>query len=198
MIEILKKNNSEPYKHFFQHYDCAMDCNQKNIEAISVSSFNFDTSEVESRYVNLKFITNDEWIFFSNYNSPKAKSFLSNNQIACLFYWRSTNTQIRLKALIKKTSKEFNNNYFFNRSLNKNALAISSHQSDPIDSYNEVTKNFNKCLESSNLRECPDYWGGYSFTPYYFEFWKGHESRINKRDVYQAYKDNWNHYVIQP
>jgi pyridoxine/pyridoxamine 5'-phosphate oxidase len=32
-------------------------------------------NEVDSRYVNLKFISNDEFIFFSNYDSPKASSF---------------------------------------------------------------------------------------------------------------------------
>ena len=82
--------------------------------------------------------------------------------------------------------------------MTKNALAISSRQSELIGSYEEVTKNYNNCLESSNLRECPDYWGGYSFTPYYFEFWKGHESRLNKRDVFEANNDNWNHLIIQP
>ena len=36
-----------------------------------------------------------------------------------------------------------------------------------------------------NLDECPNDWGGFLFKPYYFEFWKGHESRLNERDVYE-------------
>ena len=86
-----------------------------------------------------------------------------------------------MKAQIKKTTKEFNQKYFFDRSKEKNALAISSNQSKQIDSYSQVIDNYNRSLESDDLKKCPEYWGGYSFIPYYFEFLEGHESRINKR-----------------
>ena len=81
-------------------------------------------------------------------NSPKASAFNSHNQIAALIYWSSINVQIRMKANIKKTSKEFNQKYFFDRSEEKNALAISSNQSKQIDSYSQVKENYNKSLES--------------------------------------------------
>ena len=79
-----------------------MYASQKNIEAISISSYNTKKHEVDSRYVNLKFINNDEFIFFSNYKSPKASAFNSHNQIAALLYWPSINVQIRMKAKIRK------------------------------------------------------------------------------------------------
>ena len=44
----------------------------------------------------------------------------------------------------------------------------------------------------------PEYWGGYSFTPYYFEFWKGHESRINKREVFDQIDGVWKQSFLQP
>ena len=50
--------------------------------------------------------------------------------------------QIRMKARINKTSKEFNQKYFKNRSVEKNALAISSNQSSPIKSFDHVIKKF--------------------------------------------------------
>ena len=31
----------------------------------------------------------------------------------------------------------------------------------------------------------PDFWGGFSFVPYYFEFWQGHKNRLNKRHVFE-------------
>ena len=55
-------------------------------------------------------------VFFSNYNSPKSIAFESHNQIAALFYWSSTDTQIRLKARINKTSAAYNDEYFKKRS----------------------------------------------------------------------------------
>ena len=198
MIEFNNLNQEIPYLLFKAKYDEAVDAGQKGIEAISISSYNKEISEVDSRYVNLKFITNDEFIFFSNYDSPKASSFNSHNQIAALLYWSSINVQIRMRAKIKKTTDEFNQNYFFDRSEEKNALAISSNQSKPIDSYNQVKENYNKSLKNDDLKKCPEFWGGYSFTPYYFEFWEGHESRLNKREVYEKSDDSWKHLILQP
>ena len=71
----------------------------------------------------------EEFIFFSNYNSPKAIEFRSHDQISCAIFWSEVNIQIRIKAFIQKTSVSFNNLYFKSRSLEKNALAISSNQS---------------------------------------------------------------------
>ena len=61
-----------------------------------------------------------------------------------------------------------------------------------------VQNNYNNSLRLDNLKECPDSWGGFSFTPYYFEFWEGHESRLNKRDVYELNINEWKHYILQP
>jgi len=198
MIKFNNLNQDIPYQLLKEKYDEAVDAGQKGIEAISISSFNKDINEVDSRYVNLKFINKDEFIFFSNYDSPKAAAFNSHNQIAALIYWSSINVQIRMKAKVKKTSKEFNQKYFFDRSEEKNALAISSNQSNEIVSYNQVKENYNKSLNNDDLRKCPEYWGGYSFTPYYFEFWEGHESRINKREVFQKIDGVWKQSILQP
>jgi len=196
--KIVNINQSEPYKKFLSKYNDALNANQKNIEAFLVSSFNEATQEVDARFVNLKFIINDEWIFFSNYNSPKAQQFLTHNQISSVFYWPNINTQIRIKSKIGKSSKEISDNHFYNRNKEKNALAISSKQSEKIISYDDVIKNYKNILEANNLNERPKYWGGFSFSPYYFEFWEGHNSRLNKRDVYEKAGDSWNHYIVQP
>ena len=198
MIKFNNLSNDIPYIIFEEKYKEAISKGQKNIEAMSISSYSKKNNEVDSRYVNLKFITNDEFIFFSNYDSPKASAFNSNIQIAALIYWPSINVQIRMKAKIKKTSNEYNQQYFFDRSEKKNALAISSNQSKPIDSYNQVKENYNKSLKNDDLKKCPEFWGGYSFTPYYFEFWEGHESRLNKREAYEKSDNSWRHIILQP
>jgi len=198
MVKFKNINQEKPYLYFKEKYVAARNAGQKNIEAIAISSINKKINEVDARYVNLKFISNDEFIFFSNYNSPKASSFNSHSQIAALLYWSSINVQIRMTAQIKKTSKEYNQKYFFDRSEEKNALAISSNQSKPIDSYDQVKENYNKSLKNDDLKKCPEYWGGYSFTPYYFEFWEGHESRINKREIFDKIDGLWKQSFLQP
>ncbi len=198
MIQFNNLNQEMPYLLLKEKYDEAEDAGQKGIEAISISSYNKEMGEVDSRYVNLKFITNDKFIFFSNYDSSKASSFNSHNQIAALLYWPSINVQIRMKAKIKKTANEFNQKYFFHRSKEKNALAISSNQSKPIDSYIKVKENYNKSLLNDDLKKCPKFWGGYSFTPYEIEFWEGNEFRLNKRNLFRKDNTAWNHFILEP
>ena len=199
MIEFNNLNPEIPYQFLQEKYDEALNAGQRGIEAISISSYNKEISEVDSRYVNLKFISNDEFIFFSNYDSPKASAFNSHDQIAALLYWPSINVQIRMKAKIKRMTDEFNQNYFFDRSEEKNALAISSNQSEQIDSFDAVKDNFYKTLASMDSKsKRPDYWGGYSFTPYYFEFWEGHENRLNQRRVFSMEEGSWSESLLQP
>jgi len=198
MIEFNNLSQEIPYLVFKEKYNDSLNANQSNIEAVCIASYSSKKEEVNARFVNLKFVNNKEFIFFSNYKSPKSQDFITHTQITALIYWNSINLQIRMKARIKKTPREFNQEYFKQRDKKKNALAISSAQSDQIASYDDVYKNYNKSLENDNLIECPDYWGGYSFIPYYFEFWEGHESRLNKREVYEIKNNDWMHFILQP
>ena len=198
MIEFINNNNSKPFKKIRELYNEASSANQPNIEAISISSFSKLSDTVNARYVNLKYIDNDKFIFFTNYESPKSIEFSSHPQITALIFWSSINVQIRVNALIKKTSSSFNKEYFKKRDINKNALAISSNQSSVVNSYNKVIKNYERSLKYNDLKECPNYWGGYAFKPYYFEFWEGHNSRLNVRQFFSLNNNQWKSGYLEP
>ena len=199
MIDFINIVSDIPHNKFLDLYQKALQEKQRGIEAIAISSYDKSSNEVESRFVNLKNISGNEWIFFSNYLSPKAMQFESHDQISALFYWGAINSQIRLKAKINKSSIEFSDSHFQSRSKEKNALAISSSQSQPIDSFDSVKKNFHTTLASMDSEsQRPEYWGGYSFTPYYFEFWEGHENKLNQRHVFSMEEGSWIESLLQP
>ena len=131
----------------------------------------------------------NEWIFFSNYNSPKSKALIEpNNRVSVLVYWQSINVQVRIKANIFKTNEKFSDQHFLSRDKHKNALAISSDQSRKVDSFSNIKSKFDDTLkQKSLLMTRPSYWGGFSFIPFYYEFWEGQEFRLNKREVYWIY-----------
>ena len=80
----------------------------------------------------------------------------------------------------------------------KNALAISSDQSKKIQSYEMILNKYHKTLEESELLQRPEYWGGFTFTPYYFEFWEGQKYRLNKRSAYTKKGNDWEHFLLEP
>jgi len=198
MIEFINSSTEIPYLIFKEKYDEAIINGQKNIEAMSLSSYDKFKNEVDSRFVNLKFINKSNFIFFSNYKSPKSIAFDSHNQICALIYWSSINTQIRIKAKIRRTSVDFNDSYFKTRSQNKNALAISSNQSSTISDFKYVIKKYENIKNNHDLLKCPDYWGGFSFKPYSMEFWVGHDYRLNKRNLYLKKDNTWEHSILEP
>ena len=190
---------SQPYQEFMRFYKLASSARQRNIDAITISSYNKDSNEVDSRMVNLKYIVDQEWIFFSNYKSKKAFDFLSHSQISGLIFWPDINLQLRMKAKINYSLQETSDKHFSKRNKEKNALAISSKQSRPIHTYEGVIENYNQIYKKKNiLNNRPSYWGGYSFYPYSFEFWAGHNSRLNKRVLYKIAGGRWEKSFLQP
>ena len=201
VISINQLEHSEPYKIFIEKYHEALKLKQKHIEAVCIGSYSPEIKEVSSRYVNLKYIENNKWIFFTNYNSPKAKDFSNHEQISATFFWNEANIQIRLKGKVYKLETEASDKHFNSRSIQKNALALSSEQSKEISSYDDVIKKYKKVLNKIKNQDHivrPDYWGGYFFIPYYFEFWEGSDFRLNKRISYFLKDDDWQSSHLQP
>ena len=198
MTKFVDIKNIDPIILFKEKYEDAKQADQKNIEAICISSFNKTKKEVDSRFVNLKFVDGDDFIFFSNYDSPKSKAFMSHSQISACIFWESINTQIRFKAKIKRTSVKFNKKYFKKRSSEKNILAISSNQSNEIASFKDVLEKYENVKNNYNNTECPDHWGGFSFKPYEIEFWEGNEFRLNKRTLYRFQEKSWHSLILEP
>ena len=94
---------------------------------------------------------------------------------------------------------ELSDKHFASRSKEKNLLAIISDQSSEIESYDELVKKYSDYENSTqSIINRPSYWGGFSFQPYSFEFWKGNDFRLNKRSLYQKNKENWDYYLLEP
>lgn len=190
----------EPFRIFKEHYLNALQEKQSAVEAIVISSIGINMEYADARYVNLKYVTNDSLIFFSNYQSNKASQFneYKNSMVSAVIYWDALNIQIRMRGHINQCSNDFSDSHFHGRGDSKNALAISSKQSKKINNYEDVIKNYQLTLDEGNLSKRPVYWGGYEIKPVYFEFWQAHKFRLNKREVYEKVNNDWNYYFLQP
>jgi pyridoxamine 5'-phosphate oxidase len=196
MIRFNINKKIEPYKIFLDKYKAAETASQKNIEAACLSTCSTNNTP-NSRFINIKYINNDEFIFFSNYKSSKAEDIDANKNVSLTFFWNSINVQIRIQGVVEKLDEYRSDAHWKLREDDKNILSISSNQSSKIASYNDV---IGKYKESSkhNILKRPCYWGGYVIIPNYFEIWQGHKSRINKREAFELKDDNWKSFCLEP
>ena len=192
---VIEKNNIKPFIHFYKFYEDALKHGQLFVESACLGTV-CENNKSHSRFINIKYI-NDNFIFYTNYNSPKSKQVEKNNNVSLTFFWNTVNTQIRINGKISKLNNFFNDSHWSKRSNEKKALAISSKQSKNIKSYDEVVDNYKKILISSKM-DRPSYWGGYSIKPLSFELWKGHENRLNKRILYKLKHEKWIKEYLQP
>lgn len=199
MIDITKIDKSDPYIIFEKYYNMALDKGQSNVEAIAISSYDIYNKQVDSRFVNLKYIIEQDWYFFSNYEGPKSNQFKNHSQISILIYWSTINVQIRMKAIVEKCDGLFSDTHFLKRSKEKNTISIISNQSQKIKNFEIFKKRFKKKLkDEKGAVKRPDYWGGYKFKPFIIEFWQGNDFRLNKRSVYENVNKVWQKYYLEP
>ena len=72
-------------------------------------------------------------------------------------------------------------------------------QSQEIESHQKVEDNYKKVLNSMDKKlHRPKSWGGFSFTPYYFEFWEGRENHLNRRYIFLQRDGEWYEKYLQP
>ena len=197
MILFSKNIESEPQKKMLSLYQKARESNQKNIEAASLSTISSENTP-HCRFINIKYVNENEFIFFSNYNSPKACDINYNPRAALTFFWNLSNIQIRIEGEISKLDNKRSDIHWLTRSVEKNALAFSSDQSNEIASFKKVKENYRSALKKDNLTKRPKYWGGFVVIPNYYEFWEGSDLRLNKRKVFFKEKKIWKTKFIQP
>lgn len=199
MIKFIDILQEEPFKEFKRFYEKAIRLNQPNADAMLIASFSKIKDEVDARFVNLKSVEKNKFIFYTSYDSPKSLQFNSHAQVSIVFFWSSINIQARMKCNIEKLTDLKSDLHFFSRSKEKNASVISSNQSKSIDSYESVVRKYKEALKEINEDyKRPDNWGGFECIPYYFEFWEGHPSRINKRISYDLEGNTWAKSFLEP
>jgi pyridoxamine 5'-phosphate oxidase len=198
MIDIKQISNEAPFDEFEKEFKLSLSLKQPLPQAACISSFNSKLQEVNSRFVNIKYVHERDFIFFSNYQSQKARDFKESNKVSLVFFWSTTDTQIRIKGIISKTDKNLSDEHFKSRNREKNLLSICSDQSSVIESFERFLEKYNNSKHiDTSIR--PNYWGGYSIRASYFEFWKGSELRLNKRKVFKLDEDGkWIKSYLQP
>ena len=151
-----------------------------------------------ARIVLLKEINKDGFVFYTNYQSKKAKNLEENPAAALVFLWDILEKQVRVEGRIEKIDPQISEDYFYQRPIGSQIGAIISPQSQKIATKDILLNRFKDLENSGNIKK-PDHWGGYVLIPEMIEFWQGRPNRLHDRIVYELTSPgHWEKHRLAP
>ena len=154
-----------------------------------------------ARLVLLKGADERGFVFYTNYNSMKARELDVNPQAALVFYWAQLERQVRVEGRVERTSTDESDAYFKTRPRESQIGALASPQSEVIPSREMLQQRARELEELYRDREVerPAHWGGYRLQPERIEFWKGRPGRLHDRILYERQQDgSWHRFRLAP
>lgn len=188
-IDSVDKN---PFDQFRKWFNEAQKSELTEPNAMVVSTVDSKRQPYQ-RTVLMKALDENGIVFYTNYQSRKAKQIKENSNVSILFPWYGLERQVAIIGKAEKVSTTESLQYFTSRPHGSQLGAWVSQQSKVISSRSilEVKLNEMKQKFKEGKVPLPDFWGGYRVVPESFEFWQGRKSRLHDRLMYTKANGDW-------
>jgi pyridoxamine 5'-phosphate oxidase len=152
-----------------------------------------------SRAVLLKALEDEQFVFYTNYQSRKS-SHLDQNPNTCMhFPWFALQRQVIVTGKVEKIDADRAEEYFLSRPLESKLGAWASRQSERVDSRESLEKTYLEMQEKfGDNPPKPPHWGGFALIPETIEFWQGGPSRLHDRFMYSLENNHWTVQRLNP
>lgn len=191
--------DDSPFKQFECWFNEAIDNNHMEPNAFTLATVGHDLKPSQ-RTVLLKMYDENGFVFFSNYNSKKAKQIEQNQNVSAHFAWLGLERQVRIEGRVEKISKSESLRYFLSRPKGSQLGAWVSQQSEVVSSRSVLEAKFEEIRRKFTKGEIPfpSFWGGYIIKPEFFEFWQGGKDRLHDRFAYTLDGEGWQINRLEP
>ncbi len=180
----------DPFKQFAKWYGDAVSAGGILPEAMALATASQD-GRPSVRMVLLKGFDARGFVFYSNYESQKAKELDENPHASLAFYWAALGRQVRIGGRVTKVLSEASAAYFRTRPLESQLSAWASRQSEVIPNRGVLEGKVAELGARYRGREVPlpPFWGGYRLSPESIEFWHHRDNRLHDRLHYLRLPD---------
>ncbi|MEP1198645.1 pyridoxamine 5'-phosphate oxidase [Tateyamaria sp.] len=135
-----------------------------------------------ARVVLLKEVEDDAFVFYTNYESAKARELDHAEKAAFVMHWKSLRRQVRVRGYVSKEDGPQADAYYASRSLKSRLGAWASAQSRPLEGRKTLMAEVAKVTAQHGTNPSrPPFWGGYRITPIEIEFWADGAFRLHDR-----------------
>ena len=165
---------------------------QNDPNAMNLSTISKDLKP-SSRIVLLKNFDQDGFVFYTNLQSKKGISLLSNSNASLTFHWKSLLKQIRIEGRAHQVTSKEADDYFNSRPMESRIGAWASNQSSELSDRQELIDKFSlyKKKFQQNSIQRPPHWMGFRVEPNLIEFWKQMPFRLHDRIEYKKIDNKW-------
>lgn len=182
----------DPFEQLIEWFKLAKKNHVPELNAMALATAS-KSSHPSCRMVLLKKVDPSGLIFYTNYNSRKARELKENPYATGIFFWAQLSIQICVEGKVEKISQAESIQYFQTRSRESQIAAWSSNQGEILSSKKELELRFQELsLRYENQKiPLPPFWGGYRMIPHRFEFWQGGSHRLHDRFQYLYQNNKW-------